>query len=64
MKLGGKKAFMSDMTFWQILIRVSFKFYTYQDCLDIYILLIQTCRTFVKVEINKVLREQVKRTAI
>ena len=48
---------MSDMTFWQILIRVSFKFYTYQDCLDIYILLIQTCRIFVKVEMNKVLRE-------
>ena len=48
---------MSDILFWQIFIRVSIKFYTYQDCLDIYILLIQTCRIFVKVEMNKVLRE-------
>ena len=48
---------MSDILFWQIFIRVSIKFYTFQDCLDIYVLLIQTCRTFVKVEINKVLQK-------
>ena len=50
---------MSDILLLQIFIRLSIEFYTRQDCLKIYILLIQSFKTFVQVEINKVLHDSV-----
>ena len=46
---------MSDILLWQIFIRASIEFCTYQDCIKIYILLLQRFKTCVQVESNTVL---------
>ena len=50
-----KHAFVSDTLLWKIFISVFIEFYTYQDCLKIYIVVIQSSKTFVQVWINIVL---------